>query len=90
MFYMSAGPTQERLDLGGWKVSGGVIYDFPDAASLEGGAFWILADNAEVFRSVYGFPPDAEFRGFLPADEAVLTLRTAERIFITRARARHR
>ncbi len=43
----------------------GVDYAFPAGAVLAPGAFWVVASNAAVFRSRYGFEPSGEYTGQL-------------------------
>ncbi|MGV3774792.1 MAG: lamin tail domain-containing protein, partial [Verrucomicrobiales bacterium] len=41
-------------DMTGWKISGGISYNFPDGYIIPAGSFVVIAANPEAVRSVYG------------------------------------
>jgi hypothetical protein len=55
----------EPVLLSGARFVQGLGYDFPDGAILDPGGFWILASNAGMFASRYGFRPAGEYAGQL-------------------------
>src|SRR5687767_14767046 len=43
------------VDLTGWKITGGVEYQFPDGFTLEAGQFAVIAADPISFQEAYGF-----------------------------------
>jgi hypothetical protein len=55
----------------------GITYTFPSGASVEPGAFIVLASNASAFKTRYGFTPYGEYEGQLDNSGERFTLKTA-------------
>ena len=44
------------VDLGGWRLTGGIAYTFPTNTAIEAGAFRVVARVPERLATVYGIP----------------------------------
>ncbi len=60
-------PEAVPVDLGGWKLAGGIRFEFPEGASLPPGGYLVVAKDREALRLRYGggFPSIGDFSGRL-------------------------
>jgi hypothetical protein len=65
----------ETLTLTGVIFSSGIEYAFPVGATLQPGAFCMLASNAKWFKSQYGFKPYDEYIGQLRNSGDTITVK---------------
>ena len=49
-------PGLQAVNLGGWKLTGGIEYIFPENSLLEAGAYISIAENPSVLRSEFPSP----------------------------------
>lgn len=52
----------EAVDLGGWKFTKGIKYQFPAGAKIAGNGFVVIARNPGRFREYYQFAPAGVFK----------------------------
>jgi hypothetical protein len=71
----NSGP--EIVDLGGWKFTKGIKFQFPAGAKISGNGFLVLARNARRFQEYYQFAPAATFNEKLSNDGEKLALADA-------------
>lgn len=65
--------TTTTLDLSGLTFSGGVRFTFPEGSTLAPQSFVVIASNSEMFKLLFGFPPDYQLSGhFSNAGEHVV------------------
>ena len=67
-----------ELDLGSLEVTDGVVYQFPEDATLEAGKFYVIAISAAKFEAVYGFEPDGVYTGVLSNSGESITIKDVE------------
>jgi len=65
------------LDLSGVSFVSGIRFTFPDGSGIAGGAFKVLASNADAFLHRYGFAPFGEYEGQLDNGGETVTLSDA-------------
>lgn len=65
---------ESTLDLSGVGFSDGIEYRFPDGATLEPGAFKVIASVPGRFITRYGFSPDGAYTGQLSNSGETVTL----------------
>ncbi len=61
-------PSSSALDVGGWRLSEGVEYEFPPQSVIPPGGFVVLARDPESLRDSFELPPDvvvAKYEGRL-------------------------
>jgi hypothetical protein len=58
-------PAAVPFPLEGWRLSGPVTYTFPAGAVLPPGGYLVVAGNASVFQTAYGFAPVGQWSGRL-------------------------
>lgn len=61
--------SEHAVDLGGWKLDGGVRFEFPGEAAIQPGGFLVVARDPARVREVYGLE-DSIVVGPDPRDEA--------------------
>lgn len=44
-------PTDERVSLAGWEITGGVDFEFPDTAAINAGSYLVVAENPDQLRT---------------------------------------
>ncbi len=52
--------SDRTVDLGGWKLRGGIEYDFPDSTFLESDHYLVVTSQVESLRTIY---PDIDILG---------------------------
>jgi hypothetical protein len=74
-FYNNSSAT---IQLGGFEMSVGVTYTFPEGTSLAPNAFYIICENATEFETAFGFANVPEWSGSLSNSGEALTLINTE------------
>src|SRR5262245_58468469 len=67
-------PGDKELGLAGWKLAGGVKYQFPDRAKIEAGGYLVLCLDQREFRRHYGFAAAGAFEGRLSHSRGTIEL----------------
>jgi len=49
------GPMAIDMDLTGWRLSGGMLYHFPDGTVIPGNSYLVVAANPEALEETTGF-----------------------------------
>lgn len=65
------------ISLGQIRFAAGIEFTFPEATTLQPGAFFVMARDAAAFQTRYGRAADGIFTGKLSDDGETLTLATA-------------
>ena len=65
------------VNLSGFRMSGGIDFDFPVGMTIPGNGYIVLAGRAEEFTYVYGFAPDGDYQGRLDNGGDTVVLRDA-------------
>lgn len=66
------------LELKTLKIVDGLSYVFPEDATLESGAYLVLASSAATFEQYYGFAPDGDYDGALKNSGETITISDME------------
>ena len=87
----SANTTQDRLEfiefynpssatiyIGGFKMSSGVEYTFPEGTTLAANSFYVICEDAEEFEIAFGFENTPEWSGSLNNSGETLTVINTE------------
>ena len=69
--------TAATVDLTGWKLRGGVDYNFPAGASIPAGGYLVIAQTPATILSRYGVAALGPWNGALNSDGERITLRDA-------------
>ncbi len=67
-------PAAQAADLGGWKLAGGVQYEFPAGTRIAANGYLVVAKSPAEFRKHYGSDAAGPFRGLLRHKGARLEL----------------
>jgi hypothetical protein len=71
--------TTNSINLAGWKLTGGVDFNFPESITMAGRSYWVVAANPEAIRLRFGLENlTGPFTGKLSAEGERLTLRDAQ------------
>lgn len=63
----------ETIDLGGWRLSGGIAYDFAPGTMISGGGFLVVAKDAAVLSAKYpGRPVIGNYTGRLGGSDRIV------------------
>ncbi|MDB6069289.1 MAG: family of calcium-binding protein, partial [Verrucomicrobiales bacterium] len=77
-------PLPATVDLGGWKLGGGVTYTFPAGTTIAPGAYLVIAEDPATMQGMYGVSALGPWTGSLNADgEDVQLLSTANAVVDT-------
>ena len=49
-------PLATPVDLGGWRLGGGIVYAFPPGAVIPAGGYVVIAENPAALASALGYP----------------------------------
>ena len=71
-------PDDRPVDLGGWKFTKGIHYEFPSGTRLEPKGFLVLCRSLEKFKENYGFPASGAFLEPLSKKGERIELRNAQ------------
>lgn len=66
--------SAEEIDLSGYKISGGVEYQFPLNTLLEADSLLVIASDSTSFKKLYGFSPFGQYKGNLNSTGEEITL----------------
>lgn len=55
-------PDASAADISGWKVAGGILFEFPAKSVITAGGYVVLCKNSKLFKECYDVPVDGEFR----------------------------
>src|SRR5262245_17324488 len=58
-------PGDQPVDLGGWKLTRGVTYQFPAKTTIEANGYLVVCKNLKEFTKYYGFDAAGAFEGSL-------------------------
>lgn len=70
-------PTGTAVDVGGWRLAGGVAFTFPAGTMIPVGGYLVVAQDTAVFQSRFGFLPLGPFAGKLSGEADDVELRDA-------------
>src|SRR5438874_11282369 len=56
-------PGDSPVDLGGWKLTRAISFEFPAGTQIEPGGYLVLCKDAALFRKYYGFDAGGVFKG---------------------------
>jgi hypothetical protein len=70
-------PGAATVDLAGWRLEDGVLFNFPAGKSIPAGGYFVVAQNAAAFQAQFGFAPGGIFTGGLNSVGERLQLRNA-------------
>lgn len=66
--------------VGGWRLEDGVDFTFPAGATIAAGGYFVVAEDAGVFQSVFGVAPGGVFVGGLSSDGERVALRRSDAV----------
>ncbi|OLD67239.1 MAG: hypothetical protein AUI33_10400, partial [Ignavibacteria bacterium 13_1_40CM_2_61_4] len=53
--------SDQPVDLGGWKFTKGIHFEFPPGSKIEAKGFWVICRNLDRFKEAYGFSANGSF-----------------------------
>lgn len=65
----------EPVSLAGWRIDDGVSFTFPEGATIEGGGYFVIAEDAAAYQAAFGSAPGGVFTGRLSNEGERITLR---------------
>jgi hypothetical protein len=69
--------TVAPIDLSNWSFSRGVMYVFPQGATIAAGGYYVVAENAAQFQARFGFAANGIYTGGLDGEAETVELRNA-------------
>ena len=68
-------PSEDEVDLGGWRLSGAVRYLFSEGVKIGAGAYLVIAEDPDTLRETLNVPAFGPYEGKLDSDGETLRLR---------------
>ena len=75
-------PGASAVNIGLWRIEDAVDCIFPANATIAAGGYFVIAGNAAVFQTQYGFAPGAVFTGNLNSSGERIRLRDSASVIV--------